>query len=65
MVTATRPALLRTAEAAAYLGRKPATLRWWRSKGIGPRFSGRHTGVRYRQRDLDAWITANTRTGTR
>lgn len=57
--------LLKTAEAAAYLGREPATLRWWRSRGLGPKFSGRYSGTRYRLRDLDAWIQANTRTATR
>jgi hypothetical protein len=57
--------LLDSAEAAAYLGRDPKTLRNWRSTGQGPRFSGRGRGVRYRLRDLDAWIDANTRTSTR
>jgi hypothetical protein len=56
-----RRALVNTAEAAVYLGRKPATLRWWRSRGLGPKFSGRYRGVRYRLSDLDAWIDANTR----
>lgn len=57
--------LLKTAEAADYLGREPSTLRWWRAKGLGPRFSGRYSGVRYRLRDLDAWVEANTHTATR
>lgn len=57
--------LLKTDEAAAYLGREPSTLRWWRSKGLGPKFSGRYSGVRYRRSDLDAWIDAHTRTSTR
>lgn len=57
-------ALHTTEEAAAYLGRKPATLRWWRSQGQGPKFSGQRRGVRYRRRHLDEWIDANTRTGT-
>jgi hypothetical protein len=64
--TRTVPAgLLNTAQAAAYLGREPQTLRKWRSLGEGPRFSGRGRGVRYRLRDLDAWIDANTHTSTR
>jgi DNA-binding transcriptional MerR regulator len=54
-----------TAAAAEYLGRSPATLRWWRSKGLGPKFTGRRSGVRYRKRDLDAWLDANTHTATR
>lgn len=56
---------LRTAEAAAYLGRQPSTLRWWRAKGLGPEFSGRYSGVRYRLSALDAFMRAETRTSTR
>ena len=57
--------LLKTREAAEYLGRSPGTLANWRCAGTGPKFSGSGSGVRYRLADLDAWITANTRTGTR
>jgi excisionase family DNA binding protein len=52
--------LLTTAQAAAYLGRKPRTLYNWRSTGRGPKYSGTRTGTRYRRSDLDAWIKANT-----
>jgi hypothetical protein len=62
---ARKPGLLTTAEAATRLGRAPATLRWWRAKGLGPRFSGRYSGVRYDPADLDAWIDANTHGATR
>ncbi|WP_198679475.1 helix-turn-helix domain-containing protein [Thermomonospora amylolytica] len=60
MATTTLPALLTPAEAAAYLRRSPKTLRNWRSRGIGPKYTGRGHGVRYRRDDLDAWIRANT-----
>jgi hypothetical protein len=55
--------LLTTAQAAAYLGRKPRTLQNWRNNlHTGPRYSGVRNGIRYRLSDLDAWIAANTRT---
>jgi helix-turn-helix protein len=61
MATTTRRQPLATpAEAAAYLARSPKTLRNWRSNGEGPRYVGRGHGVRYRWRDLDAWMDANT-----
>lgn len=52
--------LLLPREAAEYLRRKPKTLRNWRTRGIGPTYTGTGHGVRYRKRDLDAWIKANT-----
>lgn len=33
-----RPAVLTPAEAAVYLNIKPATLKSWRAKGVGPAF---------------------------
>lgn len=61
MATATRiQPLLTPAEAAAYLRRAPKTLRNWRACGTGPKYTGHGQGVRYRQRDLDAWLKANT-----
>jgi hypothetical protein len=61
MDTPVRHQLLTPAQAAAYLARSSKTLRNWRNLGIGPRYSGSGHGVRYRLRDLDAWIDANTR----
>ncbi|MGH3388632.1 MAG: helix-turn-helix domain-containing protein [Actinomadura sp.] len=58
--TATRPGLATPAEAAEYLRRSRKTLRNWRSNGEGPTYVGRGHGVRYRWRDLDAWIDANS-----
>lgn len=57
--TALRP-LLTSREAADYLGRKPQTLANWRSQRTGPKYTGSGKGIRYRQRDLDAWLDANT-----
>jgi transcriptional regulator with XRE-family HTH domain len=57
--------LFTTAEAAIYIGRSVETLRGWRVRGEGPRFVGRHKGVRYDLRDLDAWIESEKRTATR
>ncbi len=54
--TSTREALATTAEVAAYLGRTPKTLRNWRCLGIGPRYIGRHDGVRYRWSDVEAYL---------
>ena len=53
--------LVTTAEAAELLGLAPATLKLWRRRGRGPTFVrvGSHT-VRYRRRDLVAWIDAKT-----
>lgn len=52
--------LLKTDEAAAYLGVRPTTLEHWRSYGkgpshikIGPRI------IRYRLNDLDKWLEEN------
>jgi hypothetical protein len=60
-----RPRLLKTEEAASYLGIGMATLERWRAAGAGPRYlklpakAGRHTGsVRYRPADLDAFLLA-------
>ena len=51
--------LLNELQAAEFLGLKPRTLQAWRWSGGGPRFvrlSAR--AVRYRQSDLDAYVTA-------
>jgi predicted DNA-binding transcriptional regulator AlpA len=49
--------LLRTREAAEFLGVRPATLVDWRLKGTGPMFRrlGRRA-VAYAVEDLNAWI---------
>ena len=61
----TRDRLLKSREAAEYLGRSTGTLANWRCMGRGPRFVGSGSGVRYRLSDLDAYIEAETHTSTR
>jgi hypothetical protein len=56
----TREPLATTAEVAAYLGRKPQTVRWWRATGQGPNYTGQGHGVRYRWADVDAWLNQQT-----
>jgi len=41
------------------------TLQAWRTKGFGPAFVRAGRAVRYRRRDLVAWIEANTVSPTR
>ena len=54
---ATRPAVLTPAEAAAYLNIKPATLKSWRAKGIGPAFVKRAARlIGYTPAALDAYL---------
>jgi len=58
-------ALLREADAAEYLRYQPRALQEWRRLGTGPEFvrvSAR--SVRYRRRDLDAWVAARVRKST-
>ena len=43
----------------------PRTLEWWRMTGRGPKFVKVGNRVRYRDRDLEAWLTEQTRTHTR
>lgn len=47
---------LRTASAAAYLTTPPATLSYWRSKGVGPRWYKLGKHVLYDIEDLDAFV---------
>lgn len=46
-------------EAAALIGVTPATLRFWRCKGRGPRFiklgASKRAGVVYDPADIEAW----------
>lgn len=57
-------ALLNTNEAAAFLGLKPRTLVKWRVAGYGPIFFKVGSRVRYRVRDLDAWLDTRKATST-
>ncbi|HOO41055.1 MAG TPA: helix-turn-helix domain-containing protein [Syntrophales bacterium] len=60
-------ALLRTHEAAKYLGLKKATLEAWRCRGGGPafiRYGGKGAAVRYCQAVLDAFIAAHMQNNT-
>jgi hypothetical protein len=57
----TRPAVLTPAEAAAYLNIKPATLKSWRAKGIGPAFVKRAARlIGYTPAALDAYLAQTT-----
>lgn len=57
------PALLKTPEAAAYLGLAAGTLAAWRTEGTGPRYArlgkGSRSVIGYRREDLDAFIAAH------
>lgn len=55
-----REPLATSREVADYLGYSIGTLRNWRSQGRGPRFIGRKDGVRYRWRDVEAWLDQKT-----
>lgn len=55
---------MNTREAAAFLGLKPMTLRWYRSKGGGPRFIKGPKFVKYRLADLEVWKAARERVCT-
>lgn len=56
--------LLTPDELAAKLHTKPAQLAQWRYRGLGPKFIKLGKAVRYRISDVDAWLTAQTRTQT-
>lgn len=45
---------------AALLNRSESTLEKWRVRGEGPAFIKAGRSVRYRRRDVDAWLTAST-----
>jgi predicted DNA-binding transcriptional regulator AlpA len=51
--------LLKTTEAAYYVGLNEGSLANMRSRGVGPAWVKLGSSVRYRQQDLDAWISAN------
>jgi predicted DNA-binding transcriptional regulator AlpA len=56
--------VLSNSEAAALIGITPATLRFWRCKGRGPRFvklgEAKQAGVAYLESDIVAWRNART-----
>jgi predicted DNA-binding transcriptional regulator AlpA len=53
-------ALLDEAQAAELLSLSSRTLQAWRLNGSGPSFVRAGRAVRYRRRDLLAWMDANT-----
>lgn len=61
-MTTPAPNLVGHTEAAARLGVTPATLRFWRCKGKGPRYikfgPAKQAGVAYYFDDIDTWIAA-------
>lgn len=48
-------------ELAAYLNVRPATIRAWRLNGTGPTAVRVGGSLRWRQADVDAWITDQQR----
>jgi predicted DNA-binding transcriptional regulator AlpA len=48
--------LLTQKEAAERVRRPPATLRFWRVKGIGPKSANVGGRVLYKESDVEAWI---------
>jgi excisionase family DNA binding protein len=61
--------ILRTSEAAGYIGLRKSTLEAWRVRGGGPVFLKLGKAVRYRKDDLDAFLNGcecrNTTEGAR
>src|SRR5262249_2875660 len=57
-------ALLCEVQAADFLCLSPRTLQGWRLEGTGPRFVRAGRAIRYRRRDLIAWIDENTVAGS-
>ena len=56
--------MLRTSDAAKALGLKKSTLEAWRCRGGGPSFVRFGGAIRYREEDLDRFITENTHRNT-
>jgi hypothetical protein len=46
------------AQVAEVFGKPPRTLRQWRYLGIGPKYLKVGATVRYRARDVEAWLEA-------
>ena len=53
-------ALLNEVQAADFLNLSTRTLQAWRLQNAGPSFVRTGRAIRYRKRDLIAWIEANT-----
>lgn len=53
-------ALLNEVQAAAFLNLSIRTLQAWRLKSVGPKIVQAGRAIRYRRKDLIAWIEANT-----
>jgi Helix-turn-helix domain len=58
-------ALLTEVQAADVLNLSIRTLQAWRTKRSGPSFVRAGRAIRYRRRDLYAWMDANTVSSTR
>ena len=48
--------VLNEKQAAEYLGKKPGTLRQWRSDCKGPSYHKKGRQIMYKKTDLDAWL---------
>ncbi len=53
-------ALLNEVQTAKLLNLSTRTLQAWRVRGVGPVFVRAGRAIRYRRRDIIAWIEANT-----
>lgn len=51
---------MRDTEVAELLGMGPWTLRFWRTKGIGPKFFRIGRNIRYRLSDVEVWLENHT-----
>ena len=58
------PTVLTTPEAAHYLGLATSTLNKWRCHGGGPMFIKLGRAVRYRQEDLNTFLTDSAKRST-
>ena len=57
--------LIDTNEVAELLGLHSVTLAEWRTQGRGPQWVKLGRKVRYRPKDVEAWLDKNQRTSTR
>ena len=56
--------VMRTGEAAQFLGLRESTLEAWRCRGGGPVFLKLGKAVRYREEDLQAFVESRLRKNT-